>query len=451
MIGFETIGNATVIVYDGTPLFATDPWLSGNAYFGSWGLPYEIPEAQREAIAACPYVWLSHGHPDHLDYDTLQEFRSKTILLPDHVGGRIKDDLERDGFAVRVLPDREWTSLSEHVKVLCIADYSQNAVLLVDVNGRLVVNMNDAMDRGWGRLVRATIRQYPVSFLLKLFSYGDTDMNNFFDEEGRRITPLKRFPLGNQVTYWAELYGAKYVIPFSSFHEYKRTDSIWANEFVDDWPAHRDGLASTRFELLPAFVRYDCERDALEEIAPARREVVAVDPSVFGDDWSEELEPEEIAAVERYFRNFEGLRDHLDFVRIKVGGKEHVVDLAARGFETGVTFEVPRGSLKTAVDLEIFDDLLIGNFMKTTLHGLPLSRFSEPWSMGVAKVGDNGRARTKRDVAKYYGEYRKRAPLEFLLHRLERGSEGKIRRLVPRDSAAFQLAKRVYFYVKRSA
>ena len=45
-IGFETIGNATVICYDRKPVLITDPWLEGNPYFGSWALAYEIPEEQ---------------------------------------------------------------------------------------------------------------------------------------------------------------------------------------------------------------------------------------------------------------------------------------------------------------------------------------------------------------------------------------------------------------------
>ncbi len=50
MLGFETIGNATVIAYDGEPVIATDPWMGEPAYFGSWGLPFEIPAEQRAAI-----------------------------------------------------------------------------------------------------------------------------------------------------------------------------------------------------------------------------------------------------------------------------------------------------------------------------------------------------------------------------------------------------------------
>ena len=37
--GFETLGNATLAFReDGRPILATDPWLMGTCYFGSWGL-----------------------------------------------------------------------------------------------------------------------------------------------------------------------------------------------------------------------------------------------------------------------------------------------------------------------------------------------------------------------------------------------------------------------------
>ncbi len=59
----------------------------------------------------------------------------------------------------------------------------------------------------------------------------------------------------------------------------------------------------------------------------------------------------------------------LDFLRFRVGGQEHVITFRPNRFRKGITFEVPRHSLMTAVRYEVFDDLLIGNFMKTTLHG----------------------------------------------------------------------------------
>ena len=46
MLGFETIGNATITVFDNQPMLSTDPWLNGNPYFGSWTHSYKIPKEQ---------------------------------------------------------------------------------------------------------------------------------------------------------------------------------------------------------------------------------------------------------------------------------------------------------------------------------------------------------------------------------------------------------------------
>ena len=153
---FETIGNATVICYDQKPVLVTDPWFKGNPYFGSWGLSHEIPPEQLEAIKNCDYVWLSHGHQDHLMPDSIGAFKKKKILLPDHHGGRIKNELSEHGFDVHVIKDKEWFKISDKIRILCLSDYNQDAILLIDINGRLIVNMNDAPGHGWGSFVRET-------------------------------------------------------------------------------------------------------------------------------------------------------------------------------------------------------------------------------------------------------------------------------------------------------
>jgi len=82
MLGFETIGNATVIAYDGKPIVATDPWFGEAAYFGSWGLPFETPEQQKNAILGSDFIWLSHGHPDHLNPEALEKLHGKKSFCP---------------------------------------------------------------------------------------------------------------------------------------------------------------------------------------------------------------------------------------------------------------------------------------------------------------------------------------------------------------------------------
>ena len=301
-LGFDTIGNATLIGYDGVPVLVTDPWIDGSPYFGSWSLSHEVPEEQRAAIRACPYVWFSHGHPDHLNAESLPLFRDRVILLPDHVGRRIQNELERGGFTIEVLPDRTWRRLSPRLRVLCISDYNQDAILLVDLGGRLVVNLNDASNYGWGWYVKKIIRRYPVAFLLALDGFGDADMINLFDEHGRSLRPdlATRDLLGARIAVRMRNYGVRYFVPFSSMHRYQRSDSAWAKAHTTHLSDYSTGFEPKGDAILPAFIRYDCLEDSLTEIRPREKPDVTLPPEAFGDNWSDPLDPEEFALIVKY-------------------------------------------------------------------------------------------------------------------------------------------------------
>ena len=100
-------------------------------------------------------------------------------------------------------------------------------------------------------------------------------------------------------------------------------------------------------------------------------------------------------------------QDKVGFINFIVGKKDF--NLKMKGpIERGITFELPRNSLVDACKYSIFDDLLIGNFMKTQLHNLsslydPVINFNNI----VPKYGDNGLAYTKEELISYEKEYAK--------------------------------------------
>jgi len=424
-LGFETIGNATLICHDRVPVLVTDPWLTGDAYFGSWTFSHEIPAEQMEAVRRCQYIWISHGHPDHLSGKSLETLKGKKILLPDHVGRRIYDGLKELGYDVHILKDKGWTQVSDRIRILCHGDVNQNALLLLDLDGRLIVNLNDAQEEsGWGPFVREVIKRYPVSFLLCLTGLGDADMINIYDEKGERFTPIasKNRPLGDWIRRKTERFGARYFIPFSSLHRYQRSDSIWANEYAASLADYAEGFQSSRCEILPAFVRYDCIRDSFEPIRPAEKQTTAIDPEVFGDNWKDPLDSGEVAKLKSYFQSIHHLSEFLDFVNVRVGGRNHTIELGGKRFNRGIQFEVPRNSLMKAVNYEIFDDLLFGNFMKTTLFGSWQGKGMGALFPDVApyiRYADNGRAKSEKEINAYFAEYRKRLLYHKWKSRLE--------------------------------
>jgi hypothetical protein len=457
-LGFETVGNATLIVYDRTPVLVTDPWLEGDAYFGSWTLSHGIPSGQSEAAREAKFVWFSHGHPDHLNGSNLRSVLGREVLLPDHVGGRIRDDLLRAGHSVTVLPHARWSRLSERVQVWCFADVNQDAVLLVDIGGTVVVNINDATQTGWGPAVRRQVSSFKKSVLLQLSGFGDADMINFVDENGERLKPLPQvrkergYLVGDALAKAADGLAVDYVVPFSSMHRYQRRDSAWANEFTVNIDDYGSGFNSRRAHLLPPFVRYDVVADEWTPLDPPEMPIVLREPEHFGDDWSEELAPSEVEEAAQYFQRVEHLRTGLGFIGLNVGGREHVFTLDRREPTRGVMFAVPRRSLLTAVRSEIFDDLLIGNFMRTTLFGKwPARRLSSHLGAHLTRYADNGNAYTGEEVREYLATYEARlAPIDRMRRRLEVGGARLVRNAFDIDSMPYRAARRAYWTFHRA-
>lgn len=412
----STIGNATLIARDlSGVVLVTDPWLGGedDAYFGSWNLNHVIPDDLAADIMSARFVWVSHGHPDHCNPKSLPRFLGRRILLGDHVGGRLADDLRSMGHDVTVLPDRRWFTLSDGVKVFCVALPIQDSILLVDVAGRLFVNLNDGGTRTCSRLVQEIVAGYEHSYLLMLSGWGDADMCNIYDEVGNFVPTV--FPgsveVGKQLSHMARVLGIGNVIPFSSFHCYQRADSVWAQDYVTPLEAYAEGFDED-LRFVPPFSTIDCADGEVVTHQVELRPLVARRPEEFGDSWSDELTAEDRSAITGYFATKELVQETFGHVTFRVGGREHRVGMRGPA-ERGITFEAPRQSLVTAVRHRIFDDLLIGNFMKTSFHGDVRSLYEPNFNFWVTKYADNGRAETRGELSAYLGTYRKRAGADW--------------------------------------
>lgn len=445
-LGFETCGNATLIVYDaGVPLLVTDPWISGAQYFGSWTLPYRFTAEQAEAFPKARYAWLSHGHPDHLNLESLQTFKNSTLLIPAHRGSRVSTDLKQAGFRVRDMADGEWVNLSDRVRIMCYADWNQDAALFVTVGSDCaILNLNDGTARGHGAEFKKLLAEFRRRFVLRLTNYGDADMMNYFTEDGVRIMPMvaNKKPLGLDYSALLKDWGGTHTAPFSCHHRYSRTDSQWAAICETPLEDHGKQFNSARGEFIPGYFSYDANRDRITQTPVERVPLVYREPKEFGDDWSEPLSAEDVRALNAYFGKFDHLKKKFEFINCRVGGKDNFVALGGpKG--RGVTFEVPRNSLMTAVRYEIFDDLLIGNFMKTTVHGGVRSLYPD-FTPYVAKFGDNGRAFTTAELDAYFAAYRSTMSLQAWVENLKANSSRQLRIALSANRTLYLAARSVY-------
>jgi hypothetical protein len=179
-------------------VLATDPWLEGTCYCGSWALDRPLTPAERAQVLAAEYIWISHGHPDHFHPPSIAHLPAdKKILLPDHYSPEMAEWFRKRGFDVEVLPYRQWRQLSPDIRVLCLDNENQDAILLVEAGDNLIVNMNDSPLCGEERFIRKLIGGYQRArtYVAMLYS-NDADMMNFVDVQGRRglDPPAQRKP-----------------------------------------------------------------------------------------------------------------------------------------------------------------------------------------------------------------------------------------------------------------
>jgi len=417
---FETLSNASILVRgDGHPVLATDPWLFGTCYFGSWALDHPLSDAQLATMRQADYYWISHGHPDHLHHDSLATLpRGKRLLLPDHYSSEVADSLRAEGFDVTILQYRVWFPLSHGVRVMCIDNLNQDGILLIEAGDSLLVNLNDSPLCGETGFIRNIVRRHrrEKTYLMALCAI-DADMCNFVDETGKSLAgppdERKRGMIWRTARI-AESLGVGSFCVSSSQHIYIRSDSVWANPYRVTFADIQAHWPRPHIAIVEPFVTVDLETGSITRNHPQQTsDASQITGGTADDDWTEKLSDGDWQKVETFMRKFGLVRRYIDFVTFTVGGESRRIDLNPRGSRRadklrGIEFIVPRASLMETATWGYFDDLLIGNFMKTRLINTQLYPRFTPL---VAKIGGNAKVYTRAEYLRFLARYFRRNPL----------------------------------------
>ena len=422
--GFETLGNATLAFHeDGRPVLATDPWLTGTCYFGSWGLDRPLTAEELALVQASEYIWISHGHPDHFHIPSLALLRpEQKILLPDHYHPGIKDYLDAHGFMVEVLPYRAWRQLSPGIRVLCLDNENQDAILAIEAGDSLVVDLNDSPLCGERRFLRGLVGKYDRArtYVAALCS-NDADLFNLVDGEGRRAIdqPDRRKP--GMIWSLARIVyslGAGSYVSSASQHIYVRPDSVWANPYRVGWADVTRHWTRPGIRLIEPFVRVDLDTGDYERKHPAQTsDFSQIGDSMNGDDPDARLTEGEWAELSGFFRSIEMLPPVIDYLDFRVGDETRRVwiDPRAEGNtgtgSRGIAFHAPARSLMGAVRLGYLDAILIGNFMSAELRDMTLYPRFTPI---VAKLAGAAGVKTFAEWRRFRRRYFRRNPIGYL-------------------------------------
>lgn len=142
----RSIGHACLEIEAKGLRLLTDPWWAGSAYTDQWH-PWPLPRPAGVQDRPIDYVYLSHGHEDHLHPETLKTLRPGAIaLVPRFLVGDMGSWLKNEmGFCQVVeLPHGKKVRLRRGLTATCYVNLTDSLLVLED-GDRTVVVANDAL------------------------------------------------------------------------------------------------------------------------------------------------------------------------------------------------------------------------------------------------------------------------------------------------------------------
>jgi hypothetical protein len=259
-IQLRTIGHACLLILeDGEPIIATDPWLIGSVYWRSWWLEKYPSEADIDLVRRSRFLYVTHSHVDHFHWPSLRRLGPHRVLHPAFPNYAIPGFLESHGFLNRTLTPLAWYSLSDNVRVCSVPVPFDDSLLIIDTPNALIFNINDAAPR---RALLERIRETfnpagKTSIALKSYSPASSGALTFKD--GVR-SPLKSKKDFVQVAIEiSNALGADYFVPFASQAFFNREDSKWANGHKVTYEDLKGYWAGTKTKLCQPFVTMDLQ------------------------------------------------------------------------------------------------------------------------------------------------------------------------------------------------
>lgn len=256
----RTIGHACLLVMeDGEPVIATDPWLIGSVYWRSWWLEKYPSDDEIELVRRSRYLYVTHSHLDHFHWPSLRRLGPHRVLHPAFPNYAIPGFLESHGFRNRTLTPLAWYSLSDKVRVCSVPVPFDDSIMILDTPNAVIFNVNDAAPR---RALLERIRQTfnpagKTAIALKSYSPASAGALTFVN--GVR-TPLKSKKDFVQVAIGiSNALGADYFVPFASQAFFNREDSRWANDHKVTYEDLKGYWSGTKTQLCQPFVRMDLQ------------------------------------------------------------------------------------------------------------------------------------------------------------------------------------------------
>jgi UDP-MurNAc hydroxylase len=230
------VGHACVVAECADTSILMDPWLFGKIFNDSWSLLPE-PKFDQAMLDQIDYIWISHEHPDHCHFPTLDSFPAAfkarvTILFQDRDSTKMLAAFRKLGYQrFKRLPHRMIVPLSDKpdaTKVYCYHAGLMDSALAVMSQWQVIFNANDA---------RISVGE--CKGILRDIGHVDVLLNQFSlaayagFEPHEKYLPRRARQILENVSSVHRALRAKVTIPFASFIYFSSLDNKYVNKFAN--------------------------------------------------------------------------------------------------------------------------------------------------------------------------------------------------------------------------
>lgn len=230
----ELISHATFLLSVDNVKILFDPWIKGDAYWGSWTLhpQYDFDFKKIQNLSG---VVITHSHPDHFHQETLDLIdRDTPIYLPPFPSKIMPKILERMKFRyIREMPWESNFSIGDNSYLSFLRPNSiwEDSSVLIKVKDWVWLNQNDAGTQFNDSLIPKSIDLLTSAFDIGASGYPLTW--NITSSRQDNILKNQKKQLLSSILQRCSNLNAKYYAPFAGFWRHSLLDH---QEFIDRIP-----------------------------------------------------------------------------------------------------------------------------------------------------------------------------------------------------------------------
>lgn len=229
------ISHASILIETRGITILSDPWWRGPCFGAQWW-NYPAPAIGALDGKRIDYIYVSHGHHDHLHPGTLKTLPRSAIVLVSATGD-LAPSIRELGFDVREIGPDENARLADQLHARILPTHHGDTLLAIDDGEEVCLNLNDALHSAPHAVQNHFLQKlnalYPTIHYVFCGYGAASHFPNCYRIPGKNSTASAAARQRYFNSQWARivaLLSPRYAFPFAADVVFLETDLQWVNE-----------------------------------------------------------------------------------------------------------------------------------------------------------------------------------------------------------------------------